>query len=133
MPFVRHALVITAALSLVSIAGASAQPAAPTVVNVELSDYKFTPKVVQLSQGQTYRLHLTNSSNMLHGLEAKAFFETVTLAGWSAGSVQKGEVAVWPGRWVDVDLTPKTTGEYEMHSPYPMNEMLGMKGEIVVH
>jgi uncharacterized cupredoxin-like copper-binding protein len=133
VPTVRRALFVTAALAFISVAGASAQPAAPTVVSVELSDYKFTPKVVELTQGQTYRLHLTNSSNMLHGFEARSFFDTVTLAAWSAGSVQKGGIAVWPGRTVDVDLTPKTPGDYEMHSPYPMNEMLGMKGQIVVH
>jgi len=133
VPLVRRTLLATAALSALSLASATAQTAAPTVINVELSDYRFEPKVISLTQGQTYRLHLTNPSSKLHGLEAKEFFETVALASWSASRVSKGGIAVWPGQWVDVDLTPQTPGDYAMHSPYPMNELLGMKGHIVVH
>jgi hypothetical protein len=129
--FVRHAVLVLALTPLLPLA-ARAQPAQPTVVNVELSDYRFEPKVIELKRGQAYILHLTNPSNSRHGLEAKEFFDTVDIADWSKRRVVHGDIEVWPRQWNDVGFTPTTAGEYPMHSPDWMNVMFGMTGEIVV-
>ena len=129
----RNALLGLALAPLLAAAAAQAQPAQPTVINVSLVDYQFEPKVIELNQGQAYILHLTNPSNKKHGFESKTFFATVTYADWSKDRVQDGVVEVWPGQWNDIALTPDAPGTYELHSPDSMNELLGMKGEIVVH
>jgi len=129
----RTALLLVASASALGAAGARAQPAQPTVINVVLTDYRFEPKVIELHQGQAYILHLTNPSNKRHGLEAKEFFATVDIADWSKGRVTDGDVEVWPGQWNDVAVTPNAPGEYPMHSPDTMNQLMGMTGEIVVH
>jgi uncharacterized cupredoxin-like copper-binding protein len=115
-------------------AAAQAQPPAPITINIELTGgYHFAPNDIELKQGQPYILHLTNHSLNRHGLESKAFFDTVTFPDWSKGRVNaKGDIEVWPGQWNDVAFTPNTPGAYVIHSPDSGDEILGMKGQIVV-
>ena len=131
-------LVRAAVLALTVAASASAavqaQPAAPITLNIVLgAGYRFDPHVIELKAGQAYILHLTNPTLNRHGLESKAFFDTVTIPDWSKGRVNaRGDIEVWPGQWNDVGFTPNTPGTYDIHSPDTMDEMLGMKGQIVV-
>ena len=129
---VRAAFVVLA-LAMVGSHAAQAQPAAPITIHVVLGEQRFEPKVIELNQGQAYILHLTNPTTDKHGLESKAFFATVTYPDWSNGRVHDGDIEVWPGQWNDVAFTPNTPGVYDMHSPDTMNELMGMKGQIVVH
>jgi uncharacterized cupredoxin-like copper-binding protein len=113
-----------------AIAGAAC--AQPTVINIQLSEYKFAPMQLTLDHGQAYVLHLTNTGSKAHDLSAKAFFQTVTLAPASAAKVKNGDIDLDEGESVDVTLTPQKPGTYEMHCTHPFHSMLGMKGEIVV-
>jgi hypothetical protein len=130
---VRAAL-LALALAPIGAAAAPADPAQPITIHVELTGgYQFIPKVIELKQGQPYILHLTNRSTNKHGLESKAFFDTVTFPDWSKGRVNaRGDIEVWPLQWNDVAFTANTPGTYDIHSPDPMDELLGMKGQIVV-
>jgi uncharacterized cupredoxin-like copper-binding protein len=116
-----------------SAAVASAQTAAPTVIAVQLSEYRFTPETIELNRGQSYVLRLTNSGKHGHDLKAKAFLQAVSLAADSAAKVKDGAIEVDPGETTDVALTPTAAGSYEMHCDHPLHATLGMKGQIVVH
>jgi uncharacterized cupredoxin-like copper-binding protein len=130
-----RAALLALTVAPIGLAAAHAQPAAPITINVVLTGgYRFEPHVIELKQGQAYILHLTNPSVNKHGLEAAAFFATVAYPDWSKGRVNaKGDIEVWPGQWNDVGFTPTTPGAYDIHSPDPMDELLGMKGQIIVH
>ena len=126
-------------LSCAAIAGLSVLPAAafaqaeqPTVIPVELSEFKFAPSQLTLNKGQHYVLRLTNSGKRDHDLSAKAFFQSVTLDADSASAVKDGDVDLTPGVTADVGFTPTQAGSYEMHCTHPFHAMLGMKGQIVV-
>ena len=125
------ALAITAALGLIA-ASASAQPAAPTVIIVQLSEYKYTPMEIDLTHGQSYVLRVVNTGKKAHDLSARAFFQSVTLAPDSAATVHDGEVELAMGESADVAFTAGAAGTYEMHCTHPLHSMLGMKGQIVV-
>jgi uncharacterized cupredoxin-like copper-binding protein len=122
-----------AVASAMAAAAASAQPAAPTVIAVQLSEYRYTPSTIDLNRGQSYVLRLTNTGKHDHDLKAKAFFQAVSLAGDSAAKVQDGSVEVGPGETTDVVLTPNQAGSYETHCTHPFHATLGMKGQIIVH
>jgi uncharacterized cupredoxin-like copper-binding protein len=111
---------------------AAAQPARPTVIKIELSEYKFDPAQIQLTAGQPYVLHLTDSGNKAHDLSAPAFFQSVSLAPASASKVRHGDVDLDGGESVDVAFTPQKAGTYPIKCTHPFHSMLGMKGEIVV-
>ena len=106
--------------------------AQPTVINVQLSEYKFAPMQLTLDHGQAYVLHLSNTGGKDHDLSAKAFFHTVTLAPGSAAKVKNGDIDLDEGESIDIALTPQKPGTYEMHCTQPFHSMLGMKGQIVV-
>ena len=124
---------LAAALTLISTfaSPALAQPT-PTVINVRLSDYRFTPKEIDLKAGEPYVLHLTNPGGKSHDFSAKAFFQTVSLAPDAARAVRNGSVYLDDGESVDVALVAQTPGTYEMHCTHFLHSMLGMKGLIVV-
>jgi len=130
-PFKLAPLAAVAALGLLPI-GASAQSDQGSVIAVELSEYKFTPSEIVLDAGKHYVFRLTDSGKRNHDLEAKAFFQTVTLDPESASAVKDGDVDLTPGVTADVGFTPKTAGTFEMHCTHPFHAMLGMKGRIVV-
>jgi uncharacterized cupredoxin-like copper-binding protein len=114
------------------LAVASAAAAQPTVINIQLTEYKYAPMQLTLDHGQAYVLHVTNTGGKGHDLSAKAFFQTVTLAPGSAAKVKDGGIDLDEGESADVALTPLKPGTYEMHCTHPFHAMLGMKGQIVV-
>jgi plastocyanin len=127
---------VAAVVAGVAVAAASvparAQPAAPTVITVQLSEYKFSPVEIDLDHGQSYVLRVVNTGGKAHDLSAKAFFQSVTLAPASASEVKDGAVELAMGESADVALATGAPGTYEMHCTHPLHSMLGMKGRIVV-
>ena len=124
---------IAAAVTLISaFAGAAPAQPSPTVINVQLSEYKFTPMEIDLKLGEPYVLHLTNTGGKSHDLSARAFFQTVSLAPGSATKVRDGDVDLDESESADVAFVPRTPGTYEMHCTHFLHSMLGMKGQIVV-
>ena len=124
---------LTLAAALAAGGAASAQPAAPTVVTVQLSEYRYSPATIELTRGQSYVLRLTNSGRHAHDLAAKAFFQTVSLDPAAVSKVRDGNVEVGNGQSTDIAFVPNKAGSYEMHCTHPMHSMFGMKGQIVVH
>jgi plastocyanin len=124
---------LTLAAALAAGGAAGAQPGPPTVITVQLSDYRYSPATIELTRGQSYVLRLANSGRHGHDLAAKAFFQTVSLDPAAAPKVRDGNVEVDKGVSTDIALTPNKAGSYEMHCTHPMHSMLGMKGQIIVH
>jgi uncharacterized cupredoxin-like copper-binding protein len=129
----RAAAVLVFAPMLVLAGDACAQGSKPTPIDVQLSDYRFTPTHIDLNSGQAYLLRLTNSSKHGHDLSAKAFFQAASLGRGGAAKVDNGEIEVAGGETVEVELTPGKPGSYEMHCPRPFHSMFGMSGKILVH
>src|SRR5262249_49488780 len=135
-PLARLALALSPALALPLLVGmASAQPAPaaqPAVVTLKLSEYRFDPGEIDLDHGRPYVLRFSNVGQRAHGFSAKAFFRGGTVAASSAPWVRQGVVEIGPGDSVDIAITAPAAGTYDFDCPHLMNEMLGMKGQIVV-
>lgn len=127
----RSRLLAIAALA-VGLGLAGAASAQPTVINVQLSDFKFVPMQIALRVGQPYVLHLVNTSGKSHDFNAPAFFASVSLAPASAGQVHDGDVGLDGGESADIALTPQKAGTYPLKCTHLFHEMFGMKGQIVV-
>ncbi|HEY3800120.1 MAG TPA: cupredoxin domain-containing protein [Caulobacteraceae bacterium] len=119
-------------LGLALVAGAATAQPGPTVINVELSEYKYAPMQIELTHGVAYVFHVTNVGTKAHDLSARDFFKTVAFAPGAAAKLDDGDIDLERGDAVDVGLTPQTPGTYEMHCTHPFHAMLGMKGQIVV-
>ena len=99
-------LALTALLGSASVA----QPTAEQGVNVELSSFKFTPAVLNLQLGTSYRLHLVNRSSGGHNFMAKEFFAHSTIAAEDQSKVEGGKVDVHGGEVVEIRVVPNVVG-----------------------
>ncbi|HWE48033.1 MAG TPA: cupredoxin domain-containing protein [Caulobacteraceae bacterium] len=115
-----------------AVAGAAyAQPGEQTV-NLTLSSYAFTPKIIHLRHGAPYRLRLTNTSGKGHDFAAYELFEASRVAPEDRSKIDDGKVEVSKGQSVDVRFTPTKPGTYKIKCTHPFHAMLGMTGEVVV-
>ncbi|WP_158912637.1 cupredoxin domain-containing protein [Caulobacter sp. S45] len=110
-----------------------AQPAEPTVIPVQLTEFHYSPASIDLQQGHSYVLRVSNVGGVAHDLSAKAFFRTVTFAPGSADKVRDGDIEVPKGETVDVAFATGKAGDYEMRCTHPLHAMFGMKGHVIVH
>jgi len=126
----RHTLFFALALAALAPA-ATAQ--APTVLNVELSSFKFTPHDIVLDHGRPYVLHLSNVADGGHDFTAHEFFAAAAVAPADRALVGEGEVEVPAGEARDIHLTaPTAPGSYHLKCSHTMHKMFGMSGTILV-
>jgi uncharacterized cupredoxin-like copper-binding protein len=120
---------ILSAVALFALAGAqgSAQR-----VEIDLSNFKFTPDAITLQHGQPYVLHLVNKAKGGHDFEAKAFFAAASVAPEDRAVIAKGKIAVGGGQAIDVHLTAPGAGTYAVRCTHFMHSTFGMTGKIVV-
>jgi uncharacterized cupredoxin-like copper-binding protein len=116
----------------VVVAGASHAQSAEQTVDVALSDFAFTPKVLHLQRGTPYRLHLTNKSGKAHDFEAYELFENSQVAPRDQSKIDNGKIEVSKGQAVDVRFIPLKSGTFKIKCTHPLHAMLGMTGEAVV-
>jgi uncharacterized cupredoxin-like copper-binding protein len=124
-----HKLIPFALLALVSVTPAGA--VSPTVANVDLANFSFTPGTIALQAGVPTVLRLRNLSGGGHSFTAPEFFSASTLQPGSAALVQKGRVEVPAHSSVDVGIIP-AAGQYALKCSHPFHATFGMKGMIVV-
>lgn len=120
---------------LVSALAAAAPPASaqvPTVFNVQLSNFKFTPRDIVLNQGRTYVLRLANVSDGGHDFTASEFFAAAAVAPADRALVAEGEVEVPAGQVREIHLTAPAAGTYKLKCSHSFHKMFGMSGTIVV-
>ncbi len=101
-------------------------------IDVELSNYAFTPKEIHLQHGVAYDLHLTNTASKSHDFSAPAFFAASTVKPEDQSLASKGEVELETQQSVDVHIVPGMAGSYGLKCTHFMHTMLGMSGKIIV-
>jgi plastocyanin len=114
-----------AALSLVSVAPAAAQPAAMTVY---VWSFSFAPKPIYLRAGQPVRLNFVNRSGSGHDFTAHSFFANSRII---SGDAREGEIELMGHETKSVTLVPRA-GTYHAHCSHFMHKQLGMSEMIVV-
>lgn len=122
-------------LSALALAFAAAQPAtpqAPAAVNVQLSNFKFTPRTIILDRGRPYVLRLYNASSGGHDFTAPAFFGAAAIAPSDSRWVMRGEVEVPPGQLREIRLTAPGPGRYPLKCTHKFHKFFGMSGTIIV-
>jgi uncharacterized cupredoxin-like copper-binding protein len=119
-------------LPLMVIVTSSAGAQAPAVVEVHLSNFKFTPRAIVLDQGRPYVLRLVNDSGGGHDFAAPAFFAGANVAAPDRPLVRDGEVEVPGGQVRLVRLTAPPAGRYKLKCTHSFHKMFGMSGSIVV-
>lgn len=125
-------IVPLAAIALTALAVPSATAQAPTVVNVQLSNYKFTPKTIVLDHGRPYVLRLHNVSGGGHDFTSRAFFAAARIAPSDRRLVQGGEVELPPGQVREISLTAPGAGSYKLKCTHTFHKFFGMSGTIIV-
>lgn len=125
----RHFLLLLALLP----APLLAQDApAPASVTVELSSFRFSPRMIEFVHGKPYVLHLVNLSDGGHNFVAKAFFAAAHIDPADQGKVRNGRVEVGGGKEAAIHLTAPAPGSYDVHCSHFMHAPFGMTGQIMV-
>jgi len=127
----RYGIFLALPLALLGAQSASSQ--APAVVNVQLANFKFTPKDIVLNHGQPYVLRLTNVSDGGHDFVAESFFDAASVAPADRRLVAEGGVEVPSGQTLEIHLTaPAAAGSYKLKCSHTFHKTFGMSGMIVV-
>lgn len=126
----RYAFLLAAPLAAFGAQPATPQPA--PAVNVQLSNFKFTPKTIVLDHGRTYRLRLYNASGGGHDFTARDFFAAASIAPSDRRWISEGEVEVPPGQLREIRLTAPAAGRYKVKCTHTFHKTLGMSGTIIV-
>ncbi|HTH28622.1 MAG TPA: cupredoxin domain-containing protein [Sphingobium sp.] len=105
---------------------------APETVKVELSSFRFSPRMVEFEHGKRYVLHLVNLSDGGHNFVAKAFFAAARIDPADQEKVRNGRVEVGGGKETVIHLTAPAPGNYKLHCSHFMHAPFGMTGQIVV-
>ena len=119
-------------LPLISLGAQPAPSQAPVVINVQLANYKFTPKTIVLDHGQSYVLRLANVAGGGHDFTASDFFAAAKVAAEDRQLVAEGEVEVPPGQVREIHLTAPAAGSYNLKCSHSFHKLFGMSGKIVV-
>ena len=101
-------------------------------IEVRVYSYGFTPQTINLQHGQSYQLHLANTSKGGHDFTAKAFFSAAQVAGEDTRKIDGGKVKLEGGETADVNLVAPAPGTYEFHCSHLFHAAHGMRGQIVV-
>jgi len=121
------------ALPLLAFALSPASAQAPATIQVQLANFKFTPRTIVLDHGRPYVLRLVNVASGGHDFTAAAFFAAATVAPGDRRLVEEGEVEVPAGQVREIHLTaPAAAGSYKLKCSHSFHKMLGMSGTIVV-
>lgn len=126
----RYAFLLALSLAALGAQPAAAQPA--PVVNVQLSNFKFTPKTIVLDHGRAYVLRLYNAASGGHDFTAREFFDAANIAQSDRRWVAEGEVEVPPGQVREIRLTAPAAGRYKLKCTHAFHKTLGMSGTIIV-
>lgn len=125
----RISLLLGAALLIAPTASTSQSPA---TVEVHLSNFRFTPKPIQLEHGRPYVLRLVNDSGGGHNFAAPAFFASAAIAPADRARLRNGKVEV-PARQIrEIRLVAPGAGSYPLKCTHFMHGAFGMKSAIIV-
>ena len=126
----RHSPLI--AFAIVALAAPSATAQQPSVVTVQLANYKFTPSTIVLDHGRTYILRLVNVAGGGHDFTARKFFAAAAVAAEDRRWVAEGEVEVPSRQPREIRLTAPAAGSYDLKCTHSFHKLFGMSGKIIV-
>ncbi|MFL6767978.1 MAG: cupredoxin domain-containing protein [Sphingomicrobium sp.] len=126
----RYAFLLAVPISILGAQPMAAQ--APTVVNVQLANFKFTPRSIVLDHGHAYVLRLQNVASGGHDFTASDFFAAANVAAGDRRYVSDGEVEVPAGQVREIHLTAPAAGKYSLKCSHSFHKMFGMSGSIIV-
>lgn len=126
----RYAFLL--AIPLIAFGAQPATPQGPAVVNVQLSNFEFTPRTIVLDRGRPYVLRLYNASRGGHNFTAREFFQAATIAPGDRRWVTDGDVEVPRGQSREIRLTAPAPGRYNLKCTHQFHKLFGMSGAIVV-
>ncbi|MFL6737886.1 MAG: cupredoxin domain-containing protein [Sphingomicrobium sp.] len=126
----RYAFLLAVPISILGAQPMAAQ--APTVVNVQLANFKFTPKSIVLDHGHAYVLRLQNVASGGHDFTASDFFAAANVAAGDRRLISEGEVEVPAGQVREIHLTAPGAGKYSLKCSHSFHKMFGMSGSIIV-
>ncbi|KHK90460.1 hypothetical protein LK12_16970 [Novosphingobium malaysiense] len=101
------------------------------VVEVELSNFDFTPSTIRLDADKAYALHIVNTASGGHDFTAPEFFAASRVAPEDVASVRDGQVELGGGQTATIHLVP-SAGTFSLICTHTGHALLGMKGTIVV-
>jgi uncharacterized cupredoxin-like copper-binding protein len=99
-------------------------------IDVALSNFKFTPSMIQLVHGQPYILHISSSGG--HSFAAKAFFTVALIPAADRARLRGGKVDLAGGESVDVHFIAPKPGSYPIRCTHFLHASFGMTGTFVV-
>jgi len=108
---------------------AAAAQAAPPVVTIGVSSYKFAPNPIHLKAGQPVTLTFVNQGGHGHDFTAKEFFAASAV---SAGAAPGGKIELEGNQTKSITLTPRA-GTYPAHCSHFLHSSWGMTDQIVVN
>lgn len=114
-----------AALSLGLSVPAAGQPAA---VTIDVNNFYFAPKPIQLRAGQPVTLTFVNRASGSHDFTAHGFFQASKI---TAGAAPEGEIELDAHQTKSITLVPRA-GTYHAHCSHFMHKQMGMTVDIVV-
>ena len=112
--------------------GGPAAAQQPTIFNVQLSNFKFTPHEIVMDHGRSYVLRLQNVADGGHDFTAADFFAAATVAPEDRRHINDGEVEVPPGQVREIHLTAPAAGKYSLKCTHSLHKLMGMSGKIIV-
>jgi len=106
-------------------------------IEIELSEFAFSPNEIHLTVGQPYKLVFTNIGGVKHEATAAEFFQTIALRKVEDASGEFKaptllEVETFAGAVTEVFLIPQTAGTYDLLCEIEGHFEAGMFGTIVV-
>ena len=125
----RNTFLITVAILAF---GGQAIAQQPTVLNVQLSNFKFTPGTIVMDHGQSYVLRLTNAADGGHDFTAQEFFAAASVAAEDRHYLTDGEIEVPPGQVREIHLKAPAAGKYGLKCTHSLHKLMGMSGKIIV-
>ena len=117
---------IAAALALAASTPATASPY--PIQRVDLSNFRFMPRQVELVADRPVTLVLTNRAHGGHDFTAPEFFAASRVI---AGAAPGGKIAMPGGTTRSITLVPRA-GTYRLHCSHFLHSSFGMTGTIVV-
>jgi uncharacterized cupredoxin-like copper-binding protein len=101
-------------------------------IDINLSNFKFTPATITLQHGQPYVLHFVNRSSGGHDFMAKQFFAAAAIAPQDSTAIKGGAVALHGGEEAEVRLVAPAAGTYDAHCSHFLHSTFGMTGSVIV-
>lgn len=128
----RRIVAIPFAVSVLAAPVGMALPSPPTLVRIQLVDFRFVPSTVRLQSHTTYVLRLVNPGASEHDFAAPKFFQSTTVSADSIRKIHEGRVVLHAGETIDIKLTTGEAGGFSLRCTYFGHALMGMTGRLEV-